>query len=199
MSHYFPTITATPEVCQACAYHHPLDYHNVGCCADCRLKGECCANSAMLGSVLDTSKPVCQEVKQRLLEQLMEAKEQVEVLTAAVSVSGQPMSTTFAPKPPPVFKADISGKPTYLEAEAVVRDITSRLEQHLEDTDAVRCFLTSVAEYHGIFILMDITARDVELDAIDRHATMMRLCEKDEGKWYQGIFDVVKEVAVKKW
>jgi hypothetical protein len=82
MPNYFPAITATPGVCQDCAYHHPLDYHNVGCCSDCFIGRDCCGRNinADMGTVLDTTKPVCQEVKLRLVEQLAEAKELVEVL-----------------------------------------------------------------------------------------------------------------------
>lgn len=45
-------------VCEACVKHHPLDYHNIGCCGACEVFHGKCDGSPSMGDTLDASKPV---------------------------------------------------------------------------------------------------------------------------------------------
>ncbi|NBT35330.1 MAG: hypothetical protein EBT03_07300 [Betaproteobacteria bacterium] len=44
------------NVCKDCVKHHPLDYHNIGCCGHCELDGKCNGSPSM-GDTLD-ARPV---------------------------------------------------------------------------------------------------------------------------------------------
>jgi hypothetical protein len=45
------------NVCKDCVKHHPLDYHNIGCCGHCELDGKCDGSPSM-GDTLDASRPL---------------------------------------------------------------------------------------------------------------------------------------------